>query len=342
MSAATSGVTNPYGKVHATFWSSETTGDLSDAARLLALYLMTCPHRTIAGVFRLPMGYAAEDLRWGSERVSEGFRELSESGFATYCERTKWVWVVKHLDWNPPENPNQVKACAKVAASIPPTACFARDYALKHGELLGLEVPPEPNGSETLPKGLPNQQQQQQQQAATAAAPAPAAACVSPAPQPIAEGSPTPPAADAAHTKGEGQSPKAETTRGTRLAKDWALPASWGHWALAEFPWWGRDTVLKIADNFRDHWVAQSGKDGVKLDWEATWRNWCRSTITQRAHPKPRGWAPAPASPQAASEAQSRLAEVASHLRRMGMPATLGSDVIDMPAAAPASENADA
>ena len=27
---------------------------------------------------------------------------------------------------------------------------------------------------------------------------------------------------------------------------------------------------------FADHWRAKPGKDGAKLDWRATWRNWCR------------------------------------------------------------------
>lgn len=28
---------------------------------------------------------------------------------------------------------------------------------------------------------------------------------------------------------------------------------------------------------FRDYWIAKPGQAGVKLDWPATWRNWCRS-----------------------------------------------------------------
>lgn len=41
-----------------------------------------------------------------------------------------------------------------------------------------------------------------------------------------------------------------------------------------------------VADLFRDHWTAQSGKAGVKLDWSATWRNWVRN---QRALPASAG-----------------------------------------------------
>lgn len=110
-----------YGRVHATFWSSPTIAPLSDDGKLLALYLMTCSHNTIAGVFRLPDGYIAEDIGWIAERVSKGFDELFRNGFAQRCSVTKWVWVCKHLEWNAPENPNQWKAVEKVIDSIPPT-----------------------------------------------------------------------------------------------------------------------------------------------------------------------------------------------------------------------------
>lgn len=32
-----------------------------------------------------------------------------------------------------------------------------------------------------------------------------------------------------------------------------------------------------IAAKFIDYWLSKPGKDGVKLDWQATWRNWCRT-----------------------------------------------------------------
>lgn len=30
-------------------------------------------------------------------------------------------------------------------------------------------------------------------------------------------------------------------------------------------------------ERFRDYWKAQPGQRGVKADWFATWRNWCRN-----------------------------------------------------------------
>lgn len=73
--------------------------------------------------------------------------------------------------------------------------------------------------------------------------------------------------------------------RATRLKAEWSLPPTWRDWAALEYQHWTPAILDRIAADFRDHWIAKPGKDGTKLDWEATWRKWCRSDITQRAFP---------------------------------------------------------
>ncbi|WP_326999514.1 hypothetical protein [Comamonas testosteroni] len=153
-----------YGKVHTAFWSSSSIGELSEDARMLALYLLTCPHGTIAGVFRIPDGYACEDLKWSSERVAEGFAELFRKGFANRCETTKWVWVVKHFDWNPLENPNQRKSAVKVALQIPAGCAWKLDFMRVCGEIMGLSPEEIANHCGTVSKGFLNQEQEQEQE----------------------------------------------------------------------------------------------------------------------------------------------------------------------------------
>jgi hypothetical protein len=67
--------------------------------------------------------------------------------------------------------------------------------------------------------------------------------------------------------------------RATRLAPDWTLPESWALWAMTE-----RSDLdaAKVAEKFRDFWCAKAGKAALKLDWQATWRNWVRDE-----HPPP-------------------------------------------------------
>lgn len=72
---------------------------------------------------------------------------------------------------------------------------------------------------------------------------------------------------------------RSDVGRASRLPKDWSLPDDWRDWAKAE-----RSDIdpIKTADQFRDYWTAKPGKDGRKVDWLATWRNWVRSQRAQQ------------------------------------------------------------
>jgi len=76
--------------------------------------------------------------------------------------------------------------------------------------------------------------------------------------------------------------PIKENKRGSRLAQDWFLSKSMGDWATQERP---DLDVRQVAEQFKDYWVAQAGQKGVKLDWDATWRNWVRNTKAVKPNP---------------------------------------------------------
>lgn len=67
---------------------------------------------------------------------------------------------------------------------------------------------------------------------------------------------------------------QAAKKRGSRLPPDWKPAETELAWARAQNP--GLD-VQREADKFRDFWIAKPGREGVKLDWAATWRNWIRN-----------------------------------------------------------------
>lgn len=72
---------------------------------------------------------------------------------------------------------------------------------------------------------------------------------------------------------------RAAPARGTRLPKDW-FPSQ----ALVSFAERLGLNAETTADTFRDHWIAQPGAKGVKTDWPATWRNWCRRQPAMRGN----------------------------------------------------------
>lgn len=64
--------------------------------------------------------------------------------------------------------------------------------------------------------------------------------------------------------------------KGSRLSADWSLPTDWKAWVQQERPDIQDPGIQRIADSFADYWKAKPGKDGIKLDWFAVWRNWIR------------------------------------------------------------------
>lgn len=63
-----------------------------------------------------------------------------------------------------------------------------------------------------------------------------------------------------------------DVKRGTRLPLDWQ-PTEDGRDFAHNL---GHDPDVILA-GFRDFWIAKPGAGGRKLDWDATWRNWCRN-----------------------------------------------------------------
>lgn len=67
--------------------------------------------------------------------------------------------------------------------------------------------------------------------------------------------------------------PKTKAVRGTRIHEDFTVTDE--HRRIA------RDEGLPSPDlevaRFIDHWRGKAGKDGVKMDWDATFRNWLRN-----------------------------------------------------------------
>ncbi|WP_269497793.1 hypothetical protein [Castellaniella sp. S9] len=175
-----------YGKIHTSFWSSKTIGMLSDDGKMLALYLLTSPHSTISGVFRLPDGYVCEDMGWSSERVSKGFDELLGKGFANRCETTKWVYICKHFEWNKPENPNQRKAAKKIALSVPDECGWKPIFMRDWRDFLEISDEEYSSSSETVPEPFLNQEQEQEQEQDISAEQKPLALVpeIPPAPEP--------------------------------------------------------------------------------------------------------------------------------------------------------------
>lgn len=71
--------------------------------------------------------------------------------------------------------------------------------------------------------------------------------------------------------------PNGSSQKGTRISKDWEPPTGWVEIAIGlGLP---RANAVSELDRFKDYWVGVPGQRGIKLDWEATWRNWVRRSL---------------------------------------------------------------
>lgn len=68
--------------------------------------------------------------------------------------------------------------------------------------------------------------------------------------------------------------------RANRLPAGFEIPSEWIIWARADRGWSEGEARAEGA-SFVDYWHAKSGRDATKLDWQATWRNWCRNSRRQ-------------------------------------------------------------
>lgn len=70
---------------------------------------------------------------------------------------------------------------------------------------------------------------------------------------------------------------RSEPKKGTRLAIDFKPD-----FEFAAGEGFSHSEIVTEAMKFRDYWISKPGKDGTKLDWAATWRNWIRNAATRR------------------------------------------------------------
>lgn len=113
-----------YYPVSPLFWSDRTAQQWSDREKLLALYLLTCEHRNLEGLYRLPLAYVEEDLGWTREDVEAAMETLRKDGFVRYDAATRVVFVVNALKYQAPKSARQVKGAIASLQEVPDTELF--------------------------------------------------------------------------------------------------------------------------------------------------------------------------------------------------------------------------
>lgn len=92
-------------------WAPETT--------TVAVYLLTCSHRNLAGLYLLPIPYVVADLRISEDVVQAAFATLEAEDVIRYDAEHCVLLLVNALQYDAPENGNQRKGALKYLAEVP-------------------------------------------------------------------------------------------------------------------------------------------------------------------------------------------------------------------------------
>ena len=108
-----------YYPVSPLFWSDEKVARWDSETRLLALYLLTCEHRNLEGLYRLPYAYIQADLEWSEVEVRDRMRTLLDSGFIKYDEAARVVLLPKALKYHTCGSDKQIQGAINALQEVP-------------------------------------------------------------------------------------------------------------------------------------------------------------------------------------------------------------------------------
>lgn len=109
-----------YRRVDQRVWGDAKFDNLSTDAKLLWFFILTGPHHNgLPGLHVVGAAASAEALRWEPALFTEAWDEIETSGMAEANWRRRVVFVPNALKYQPPENPNAVKAWAKLFDVVP-------------------------------------------------------------------------------------------------------------------------------------------------------------------------------------------------------------------------------
>ena len=86
-----------YRTINTSFWTDPKVRGLSPDGKLLMLYLVTCPHAHVGGIYYLPEVIALHETGFSKRVLDTLWDTLSGSGLAFRDRKTEIIWVVNML-----------------------------------------------------------------------------------------------------------------------------------------------------------------------------------------------------------------------------------------------------
>ncbi len=108
-----------YRSVHCLIWNDDKFPFASDACQLVFFHMLTTPMSSPFGLYKASLEALAAEKRWELKAYREAFQEAFGKGFVKYDERAQVILIPNFLKYNPPNNPNVLRAWFNVFHEIP-------------------------------------------------------------------------------------------------------------------------------------------------------------------------------------------------------------------------------
>lgn len=105
--------------VSPTLWHSKRFQRLSERAKLLFLYLLTGPHVSSIGCYRLPPGYVCTDLQWELPDWRSAMDELVSNCMVMEDIPTETIWIDNWQKFNKFLGTKTITGAEKKLRSLP-------------------------------------------------------------------------------------------------------------------------------------------------------------------------------------------------------------------------------
>ena len=108
-----------YRAIHCLIWNDDKFPFVSERCQLIFFHLLTTPMSTPFGLYKASLEALAAEKRLPLKAYREAFREAFAKAFVKYDERHQVILIPQFLKYNPPNNPNVLKAWKSVYDEIP-------------------------------------------------------------------------------------------------------------------------------------------------------------------------------------------------------------------------------
>jgi len=109
----------PYSCLYREIWDDKKFYTLSEQAKLVYLFLISCPMGNGLGCFKAGMAAMIEEMRYTDKGFKKGFNEGLEEGLFEYNAEARVLLIPTYFNRNLVTNPNGIRSLAKDFSKLP-------------------------------------------------------------------------------------------------------------------------------------------------------------------------------------------------------------------------------